>query len=465
MIAGVAAGVALALLAFAASFLVFKSLVRSLIRQSFSGEKAPLMAWRIFSPRQLEMLLREASPNLQFLLSRRETTKLSEHIRSRHRTRIRNFEAMQQVEEVASFLDESAISLASGVGEGTAQRMAAVGVEHMILRADKPAQYYPFGPPQGPIRLPAEYEAIQSVLLAWPTQYTERWANHARLAALITQRACAHIVVPNAAWAAAVALFLESAGANRERVRFICAPNDDVWIRDFGPTLVQTATGPAFIANPYVPNGLGFHKRDHELPAEIARVYGLPVHRLPLVIEGGNILSDGAGRLFLTDSVFEHNTDINRRELGDVMARWFGAAELTVLPAMPGELTGHIDIALKLSNAGGAWVTEASPGHPWRAALDEIAAVMARTKTPKGDYYRVVRMPMAPVRSGISELCYCNALTLNGAILFPSYASESDLVAKKAFHELEPDTALSGISYSEFRVGALHCQTKEVAAL
>jgi agmatine/peptidylarginine deiminase len=74
-------------------------------------------------------------------------------------------------------------------------------------------------------------------------------------------------------------------------------------------------------------------------------------------------------------------------------------------------------------------------------------------------------MPMAPVQSGISELCYCNALTLNGAILFPSYDSESDLVAKKAFHELQPDASLSGISYSDFRVGALHCQTKEVAAL
>jgi agmatine deiminase len=324
---------------------------------------------------------------------------------------------------VARFLEESELTAELPANAPVRAALASADVERAVLRAQGSASYHPFAPPSGPVRFPAEHEAIRSVLLAWPTQYPVRWRQHAELAREIASRAETHIVAPNAAWARAISLFLRTAGARLDSIRYICAPNDDVWIRDYGPTLVQSAAGPVFIANPYVPNGLGFHKRDHELPVEIARVYGLPVHRLPLIIEGGNLLSDGAGRIFLTDSVFAHNPDCDARALSEIMRRWFGATELTVLPALPQDVTGHVDIALKLAGNGGAWVTQAPSGHPWRETLDEIAAIAAKTRTPRGDYYQVVRMPIAPSSSGTSEYCYCNSLTVNGAILYPSYGS------------------------------------------
>lgn len=462
LLIGMALGaVALALAGWGAS-----AALSAYLADRFAGATPPLMAWRIFNARQLETLLRETLPDSwPSLLTRRQTTALAGRIRQRHRAGIVQFETVEQIDEVARFLEQSELAAELPASTPVAAALANADVEHRILRARGSASYHPFTPPAGPVRFPAEHEAVRSVLLAWPTQYPVRWRPHAELAREIAARAEAHIVAPNAAWVRAISLFLQAAGARLDNIRYICAPNDDVWIRDYGPTLVQSAAGPVFIANPYVPNGLGFHKRDHELPVEIARIYGLPVHRLPLIIEGGNLISDGAGRVFLTDSVFSHNPDCDMRTLSDIMRRWFGAIDLTVLPALPQDVTGHADIALKLAGDGGAWVTQAPPGHPWRETLDEIAAIVAKTPTPRGDRYRVVRMPIAANPSGTSEYCYCNSLTVNGAILYPSYAANSDQGAAAMFQALAPNAALHGIDFRRFEVGGLHCQTKEVPAL
>lgn len=458
---GAAVGVATAV----AVVMAARWLLAASIAQRFNGEAAPLVAWRLLSGRQLDMLMRETLPGAwSSLITRPCAQALSERIRKRHRARVRDFEGTQELEQVAHFLEETGLAAKLAPHGSIHDELRAVNVHPRVLRAQGAADYHPFDPPLGAVRFPAEHEPIRSVLLAWPTQYPVRWPLHAQLARDIAQRAEAHIVVPNLVWAQAVELFLRAGGADLANCRFISAPNDDVWIRDFGPTLVQSAAGPVFIANPYVPNGLGFHKRDHELPVEIARCYGRPVHRLPLIVEGGNLLSDGAGRVFMTDSVFAHNPDCDARALREIMRRWFGALELTILPALPQDVSGHVDIALKLADRSNAWVTQAPPGHPWRDTLDEMAAIVRRTPAPGGGTYRVVRMPMAPAR-GVSEYCYCNSLTLNDAILYPSYAPDSDRLASAAFAELAPASALHAVDFRDFAVGALHCQTKEVPAL
>ena len=452
-------GFVFALAAVALCCFAIKFVVRRVVGANFKGEDGPLIAWRILTARQLEMLFRESAPMLGRLLDRRDFSALAKEIRRINSRRLIDFERADSIDAVLDFLDRNQARPKEVTVEAISRALGEVAIMH----ADGPARYHPFDPPSGPVLVPAEYDQIASVLLSWPTQYPERWRAHAQLAALISHCATACVVVPNATWAAAVSISINAAGGKRDCVKFICAPNDDVWIRDFGPTLVRTSNGPAFVANPYTPNGLGFHKRDHELPIEIARVHGLPVHRVPLVIEGGNLVSDGAGRLFLTDSVFEHNADIDQAVLSEIMFKWYGASELTLLPALPGEITGHVDIALKLARGGGAWVTEAPRGHPWHDTLNEIAAIVSKTRAPTGSFYRVVRMPMAETAGGHSELCYCNALSLNGSILYPSYSAATDHYARQAFLALEPDARLHGVDFRDFRIGALHCQTKEIA--
>lgn len=438
--------------------------VLSVVRR-LSGPRAPLMAWRILSGRQLAMMLQEISPSVLLQPSLKEAETMASAIRLHHSKTALAFEQIEQIELVTDFLDGNGLLERLGTTTQVEQKLVDAPIGKLIMPPADHAIYHPFSPPIGPIRLPAEYGPISTVLLSWPTQYPSRWSAHADLAAKISMHSGVTIVVPNAAWARAAYLYLQWAGANSKSLRFICAPSDDIWIRDYGPTLVHTAEGPAFIANPYVPNGLGFHKRDHELPVEIARHFGLPVHRLPLVIEGGNFLSDGAGHLFLTDSVFQHNPDVSFNDLAGIMARWFGAQQITVLPSLPGELTGHVDIALKLCGPRSAWVTATSPGHPWREVLDEIARRMAKTRSVCGSLYEVRRMPMAPAPEGMTERCYCNSLTVNGAILYPSYNPAADAAAEDSFRALDPDVRLAGVDFRDFHVGALHCQTKEVPAL
>ncbi len=432
--------------------LIVRQVFASAIIRQFTAKSPPLMAWRLLSVRQLDGLLREAMASFAGLLSRRDVARIQSKLRKHHINLIRNYEAMDAIEDVSAFMAEHDLPFSCH------DALAAERPVCIDAGKDRPAEYFPFSPPPGPIRMPAEFEPIRSVLLTWPTQYPSRWQAHAALAAKISKAADVHIVVQNAGWAAAALAYIRRNGAKAERIGFIYAPSDDLWIRDYGPTLVSTANGPTFIANPYVPNGLGFHKRDHDLPVEIARAYGVPVHRIPLIVEGGNLISDGQGRLFMARSIFQHNVDFSEAEIRGILKAYYGADEVIFLPDMPAELTGHADFVVKLASPTAAWVTKSERGHPWHDALEDAARIMANT-------HRVVRLPMAPAKAQATEYCPANALTVNGHILFPSYDAETDGLASERFRDLLPHVTLDSVDYRPFTVGALHCQTKEVPAL
>lgn len=442
---GVLIGIAFVLL----MAVLFKWVFRSILIRRLTGKDAPLLAWRIMSERQLDMLLRESLQTMPITPSRSDVRKAVSVLREMRAPHIRNFEAMDAIDEISAFMVDH------GLPHFRPEQIASANPKNHILTSDRPGEYHPFTPPRGPIRFPAEFEPVSAVLLTWPTQYPIRWVRHAALAAGISKVAEAHIVVPNASWAAATMAFLVDADANFTNIRFICAPSDDLWIRDYGPTMVFAGTGPVFIANPYVPNGLGFHRRDNELPVEIARVYGLPVHRLPIVMEGGNLLSDGAGGVFMCSSVFDHNADLDQPELRRIMKAYFGAERLTLLPPMPLENTGHVDIALKFASLTTAWVTQVPGNHPWHETLERVATIVETT-------HRVERMSIAPLKGGISERCPANALTVNDTIFYPGYDRDADRAAAKSFRALSPDKALVSVDYCDFGVGGLHCQTKEI---
>jgi agmatine deiminase len=443
------AGLLAAVAVFVVTLFLAKRLLIHAVARQFTGEPPPLLAWRILSVRQLDGLLRETMGDWLLFLSRSDIAKIQVQARKQHAAVIRNFEGMESIPVVSAFMAEHDLPFSDH------DALASQNPVRLNFGGDRPAEYFPFAAPIGPIRMPAEFEPVRSVLLTWPSQYPSRWQAHADLVAKLSKAAEAHVVIQNSTWAAAALLQMRHSGAQLDKVKFIYAPSDDIWIRDYGPTLVSTGCGPAFIANPYVPNGLGFHKRDHDLPVEIARSYGIPVYRVPLVIEGGNLISDGSGRLFTSRSIFQHNVDFTEAEIRDILKAYYGAQDTTFLPEMPQELTGHIDFVLKLASPTAAWVTQSERRHPWYEWLERIADIMAKT-------HQVVRLPMAPARGETTEYCPANALTVNGTILFPSYDAVTDQLATRQFNELATGYNFDSVDYRPFTVGALHCQTKEI---
>jgi agmatine deiminase len=303
---------------------------------------------------------------------------------------------------------------------------------------------------------------MRGALLHWPAGYPSRWPHHAQFAGHVVEAGEVHIVVRSATWAQVVLAYLAHRGVPTGRVRMICMPYDDVWVRDCGPTLVRTPQGLVAIANPYVPNGLGYHRHDSETPVEVARHWRLPVFRLPLIIEGGNLVPDGEGGLFLCDSVFAHNPDIDEARLASIMRDWFGITRLMILPSLPGELTGHADVIIKVAEPGVLLITEADRGHPWQPALAEAARRIAGWRTAGNANWQVHPMPMARGTRGHSEWTYVNALTINGVIVAPAYDPVTDALAEQVFKAVSPHRTVRWIDSRDFPVGATHCQSKEI---
>jgi agmatine deiminase len=415
------------------------------------------MAYHNMTGRQVQSLINEALPFVGRFLSPRGAATIANSLRTNNQHQVKSIIVDQSVETLASdtqIQTEFALTAPQIIG-----LMTCVDLRAHVLVTDGPANYHPNTPPVGPIHLPAEHQTMRGALVHWPTGYPTRWPQHAQLVDHITSGGEAHIVVRDEAWARLVLSYLLSQDVALDDVKLIIAPTDDLWVRDSGPTLVNTERGKVAIANVYIPNGLGYHRRDTEAAIVVAQAWGLETHRLPLIVEGGNLVPDGNGTLFMCDSVFAHNPDVNKERLDHLMALWFGISQVILLPTLPGDITGHADIIIKVAEPRVLLITQAPEGHKWYAALEEVVRRVEESRTRDGMPWRILRLPMPQPDK---EWTYVNALTVNGVVIVPSYDEKADANALKIFNHASPERRVCWVDYRAFMVGAVHCQTKEI---
>lgn len=337
-----------------------------------------------------------------------------------------------------------------------------------LVSASDFVSYAPSRPPERPVRYPAEFEPVGAVLLAWPIYNPGKWSVHARLVREISSECAAVVLVPNEWWQAAASLYLSSTSPAVELPRFTRIRLDDVWMRDFGPTTVLCGPdgAPAMIANPYAEDFVSYMKYDAEVAPEVARTFGVPVFRLPLVIEGGNLATDGRGTLFMADSVLERNPDIDERRLREIVEHYFGCDRLILVPHQPRDVVGHVDTMVRLADERTALVPRVAATHPGHDALERTAEIVAATSSAAGERYRVLRLP----EPGGGDPCaskdwsYANSLFVNGKVLVPVYDCNEDRDALAAYRTARPDLEIVGVDYTAYPIGALHCQTKDIPA-
>jgi agmatine deiminase len=415
------------------------------------------MAYHNMTGRQVQSLINEALPFLGRFLSPRGAATIADSLRTNNQHQVKSIIVDQSVETLASdsqIQTKFALTAPEIIG-----LMTCVDLSTHVLVTDGPANYYPSMPPVGSIHLPAEHQTMRGALVHWPTGYPTRWPQHAQLIDHITSGGEAHIVVRDEAWGRLVLSYLLSQDVALDDVKLIIAPTDDLWVRDSGPTLVNTDRGKVAIANVYTPNGLGYHRRDTEAAIVVAQAWGLETHRLPLIVEGGNLVPDGNGTLFMCDSVFAHNPDVDREQLKQIMLLWFGITQLVILPTLPGDITGHADIIIKVAEPGALLLTQAPKGHVWHDALEEAVSCITETLTCDGRAWQILRMPIPHANK---EWTYVNALTVNNVLIAPSYDDEADEIALQIFNKASPTRRVCWVDYRAFMVGAVHCQTKEI---
>ncbi len=356
--------------------------------------------------------------------------------------------------------------LLNGTDEADARRRMA---ENPAVVEMTRGDIVPQAAPHQPVRLPAQWEPMETILLSWPIYYPPLWTLHAQLVEAITPVCTVTINVPRPIYASAIRLFLEQRGqADLSKIRFLYLPTDDIWVRDYGPFVgldadaQQVAIHASYDPLPNYPQVL-----DNAMPERWAAHHEIPARELYLHLEGGNIWSDGAGTLIMSDEFQRRDSRLSTEDVLEALHEVFLFDKLIVTPHLQEEETGHVDLLVKLASEHTVLVTE--PGDSLNTGrLQQTADLFRQETNARGQRYHVMELPALPqyFNWGLFSIwrSYTNALTVNGRVLVPTYDVKSDEKALALYHEAMPEYEIIPI-HCKIGVnggGAVHCLTKEI---
>ncbi|MCM1066948.1 MAG: agmatine deiminase family protein [Muribaculaceae bacterium] len=334
-------------------------------------------------------------------------------------------------------------------------------------------------------RMPAEWEAADAVLLAWPHAGTD-WAY------MLDEVHCCYAGIIEAAAARAKVLIIGPdepdekylpKGPARDNVIYIPVPTNDTWTRDYGP-IVTIGTNGERIVNDFKFNGWGLKfaaDRDNlvtSVLSECGLFTGPRANKLGFVLEGGSIESDGQGTLLTTEHCLtspNRNGDMSRDNIEEYLRRHLGIKRVLWLTegALEGDDTdGHIDTLARLAPPGDVIFFTAchDDDDPHRQCLEAMRMQLTDLRTADGKPYHLIELPLPdaiydPDDGHRLPATYANFLILNGAVLLPVYNQPmKDLMAKMAIAAAMPDYEIIPIDCRALirQHGSLHCATMQL---
>lgn len=305
-------------------------------------------------------------------------------------------------------------------------------------------------------RMPGEWEPVSDLVVAWDPELGDF------IVAMIAGawgHAAITVVVDQTGDVGDLEQALAGIGLHLEDVSVLVTPNQSIWVRDFGPLVVDLADGRRRVNDLHYFAG----EDDDRFPDAItrARWTSWDLAEVPLLMEGGNLLSDGRGRCVTSDAALESGDGADASLLRIILRRYFGCTRTVILPALDREPTGHVDMYVTITGPGRALIGRYHPDDdPVNARrLDRAAALLRRAG------FAVTRIPMPDNRDGIFRT-YTNAAAINEVVLVPVYpedvSDEADALA--AFATAYPGREIVPIDASVVITldGAVHCATMTV---
>ncbi len=332
------------------------------------------------------------------------------------------------------------------------------------------------------VRLPAEWEPQDGVLLAWPHEQTD-WASvlplvepvFLQLADTISRHEQLLIATADPG---SLAAKLETFGATMASITLVQVPFDDTWCRDFGPITILADGVPRL--QDFVFNGWGnkfLAQQDSAVTQHLQQrnFFFAPVDCRSLVLEGGSIESDGCGTLLTTSQCLlnpNRNPNRNREQIEGELRDTLGCRRILWL--QHGHLLGddtdaHIDTLARFApNDTILYVACDDPQDAHYPALARMAEELTAFRTEAGRPYRLLPLPWPAARFDDAgqrlPATYANFLIINGAVLMPTYGDPQDDKALATVGAAFPDRKIIGIDCSAviLQHGSLHCLTMQL---
>lgn len=332
------------------------------------------------------------------------------------------------------------------------------------------------------IRLPAEWEEQDGVLLAWPHEGSD-WRTHLELVEpvfieIVKEISRYETALVSAPDPATVRDRLAAAGVAPEKVRIFRIDSNDTWARDFGPITVLENGGPVLLDFGFNGWGLKFAADlDNQITRRLADAgaFSAPLRTAGLILEGGSIESDGSGTLMTTADCLlspNRNPHLSREAIETELAALLGADRFLWLEN--GRLAGddtdsHVDTLARLCPDDTiVHVACDDPADEHYLVINAMVRELRGFRTRQGDPYRLIPLPWPKARYDTDgerlPATYANFLVINGAVLVPTYRDENDEKAFSALAKAFPGRRVIGIDSLPLILqhGSLHCVTMQL---
>lgn len=360
----------------------------------------------------------------------------------------------------------------------------------------KPATMSRAGESSGPGRsrymMPAEWERHEATWIAWP-HHEPDWPGklgaipwvYAEIVRALHTHERVEILCNDESVRAFAAAMLTAHNVAPEGYRLHIVPTDRVWLRDSAPTFVWTEDGSVELVSWHFNAWAKYenHRLDNQVGAAIERITGLArvealrpdAEREPLVLEGGGIEVNGAGRVLVTEEwllsdIQIRNPAMTRESYEETFIRYLGAAETVWLGkgSVGDDTHGHIDDIARFASENTVLLAfEENPGDAnHKPSVDNLKRL--ETVAAEGPL-RVVKLPYPrPVIMQAQRLpaSYANFYIANGVVLVPTFNDPMDRVALDIIAEEFPNREIVGIHSVDlvWGLGTLHCLTQQQPA-
>lgn len=340
------------------------------------------------------------------------------------------------------------------------------------------------------LRLPAEWEDYDDVMIAWPHADTD-WAPmldevtrcyvSMTEAIVLASRLRAVIVTPEPETVKELTSHLPS-----DRVIIIDTPTNDTWTRDYGPLTVRLTdnNGERTGVCDFKFNGWGLKfasDRDNMVNLRLYDKGVLTANYLPrlgFVLEGGAVETDGEG-LMLTTAACQYSLNrngiMNHQRLSRCMKEYLGMH--TVLVLNHGHLEGddtdsHIDTLARLAPGNTIlYVKSYNPSDTHTAELDLMEQELRDLRTPSGEPYTLIALPLPdPIHDEDGErlpATYANFLITPRTVIMPTYGQpQNDTLAEQMLRIAFEGREIVKVDCRALirQHGSLHCATMQLPA-
>ena len=335
-------------------------------------------------------------------------------------------------------------------------------------------------PPQFPVRSMAEWEELQALVITWrsfPIILTE--------IVRAARKECRVIISCDSPGILLDAqTVLSSSGVDTSsNVEFVLAPNNSIWVRDYGPNCVYANDVDSLYFIDWRYNRTT-RRRDDSIATTLAPYFDAALYTTSaapndLVNTGGNFMSDGMGTAFASDLILDENAAGNiygasvkdEAQIDAIMRQYMGIDRFIKMEKLPFDEIHHIDMHMKLLDEQrllvGQYPQDKADGPQIEA---NIQYVLQQFQSSFGGAFDVTRIPMPPDNSnrypdqGGDYRTYSNAVFVNKTILVPYYAERYDTTALRIWQTAMPGYNIVGINCNDIipLLGAIHCITKEI---